>query len=119
MRNGAITWRDHDRARNASKLRISQAPEADLSGPLPMSALGISLIGRRLSNARFALLSGQRFAYRAAVSRDPRQSKLLGGLPSFTNTIPWASAHLRSSPALSKREQVCALFRAVISTDAN
>ena len=42
MRNGATTWRDHDRARNVSKSRISQASEADLSGPLPMSALGQS-----------------------------------------------------------------------------
>ena len=40
MRNGATTWRDHDRARNVSESRISQASEADLSGPLPMSALG-------------------------------------------------------------------------------
>jgi hypothetical protein len=39
MRNGATTWRDHDRARNVSESRISQASEADLSGPLPMSAL--------------------------------------------------------------------------------
>jgi len=38
MRNGATTWRDHDRARNVSESRISQASEADLSGPLPMSA---------------------------------------------------------------------------------
>ena len=42
MRNGATTWRDHDRARNVSESRISQASEADLSGPLPMSALGQS-----------------------------------------------------------------------------
>ena len=37
MRNGATTWRDHDRARNVSESRISQASEADLGGPLPMS----------------------------------------------------------------------------------
>jgi hypothetical protein len=40
MRNGATTWRDHDRARNVSESRISQVSEADLGGPLPMSALG-------------------------------------------------------------------------------
>jgi len=37
MRNGATTWRDRDRARNVSESRISQASEADLGGPLPMS----------------------------------------------------------------------------------
>jgi hypothetical protein len=49
MRNGATTWRDHDRARNVSESRISQASEADLSGPLPMSALGQS---RRFDDVR-------------------------------------------------------------------
>jgi hypothetical protein len=53
MRNGATTWRDHDRARNVSKSRISQASEADLSGPLPMSALGLGRVKtQRRANCR-------------------------------------------------------------------
>ena len=64
MRNGATTWRDHDRARNVSESRISQASEADLSGPLPMSALGQSLQGRpsgKSDHAGYAPKSGSRF----------------------------------------------------------
>ena len=50
MRNGATTWRDHDRARNVSESRISQASEADLGGPLPMSALGVRRVKAALSS---------------------------------------------------------------------
>src|SRR6478752_4225226 len=88
MRNGATTWRDHDRARNVSESRISQASEADLSGPLPMSALGQKADLDRMSASGAERPLGK---YGVTVSGGPRRHRDTGrrsGLPDCAKIHP-------------------------------